>query len=261
MRDSGLSEAIAAAGGLSELARRIGIAQPSLSKWARIPAERVLQVETITGVNRQRLRPDLYPDTPDIIAEREETDEVAAARAQEYALLAVLLARAPDADLLRRLAQLRGDPSPLGLAHLALAEAAREATTERVEREFFDLFIGIGRGELVPYASYYLTGFLNERPLASLRGDLIELGIEREDDNYEPEDSAATLCQIMAGLIERRFPAPAGSDQRIFETHLAPWIGRFFADLERVEAPFYRNVGAVGRLFVDIETEAFALPA
>jgi TorA maturation chaperone TorD/DNA-binding transcriptional regulator YdaS (Cro superfamily) len=271
MRDAGLTEAITAAGGVSELARRIGIAQPSLSNWSRIPAERVLQVEAVTGVSRALLRPDLFGVEAAAGTEAGPSaarppagaiDEIDSARAQEYALLASLLARAPDAELLTRLAQLRGDPSPLGLAHLGLADAAREITVERGEREFFDLFIGIGRGELVPYASYYLTGFLNERPLARLRDDLIALGIERIDGNYEPEDSAAMLCETMAGIVGGRFPAAPGTDQKMFEAHVAPWLGRFFADLERASAAnFYRHVGAIGRLFVDIETEAFALPA
>jgi TorA maturation chaperone TorD len=66
----------------------------------------------------------------------------------------------------------------------------------------------------------------------------------------------------MAGLASSHFSAPAGSDQQIFEKHLAPWIGRFFADLERTEgANFYRHVGALGRVLIDIETEAFALPS
>src|SRR5260370_14040692 len=108
-----------------------------------------------------------------------DVDEVDAARAREYALLSVLLARAPDAALLARLAELRGDASPLGLAHAALSEAASGADVERVEREYFDLFIGLGRGELLPYGSYYLSGFLHERPLARLRAHLNRLGIER----------------------------------------------------------------------------------
>jgi len=133
---------------------------------------------------------------------------------------------------------------------------------EQVEREFFDLFIGLGRGELLPYASYYLTGFLYERPLARLRADLAPLGIERSEGNAEPEDHAAILCEIMSGLISGRLPAPDGTDQQMFEKHLAPWIGRFFADLERAQAArFYRHVGALGRVLIDIETEAFALPA
>ena len=257
MRDSGLTEAIRAAGGVSELARQLGISQPSVSNWDRIPAERVLTVEAATGVSRKVLRPDLYQES-----EPAAVDEVDLARAQEYALLSALLARAPNAELLARLARLRGDASPLGVAHVALAEAAAESRTEQVEREYFDLFIGLGRGELLPYGSYYLTGFLHERPLARLRADLAPLGIERAAGNYEPEDHAATLCEIMAGLVGGTLPAPEGTDRRIFEKHLSSWIGRFFADLERAEAAaFYARVGALGRVFIDIETEAFALAA
>ena len=157
---------------------------------------------------------------------------------------------------------MRGDASPLGLAHAALAEAASRTTSERVEREYFDLFIGLGRGELLPYGSYYLTGFLHERPLARLRKDLDKLGIERAAGQAEPEDHAAILCEIMAGLVSGRFQTPPGADRELFEAHLAPWIGRFFADLEQAEsADFYRGVGALGRLFVNIETDAFALSA
>ncbi len=257
MRDFGLEEAIRAVGGVSELARRIGISQPSVSNWDRIPAERVVAVESATNIAREILRPDLYGQS----AAGGDVEEVDSARAQEYALLAALLARAPDAALLKSLAQLRGDPSPLGIAHVDLAEAAARIDAQRVEREFFNLFIGIGRGELLPYASYYLTGFLHERPLARLREDLLKIGIERNQGNAEPEDHAAMLCEIMSGLAGGRFPAPAGTDQDIFEKHLAPWLGRFFADLERAEeADFYRRVGTLGRVFVEIEMESFALP-
>ena len=259
MRDTGLDEAIRAAGGVGALARKIGISQPSVSNWARIPAERVLTVEAATGVDRSVLRPDLYSERHPNGGDVEEVD---AARAQEYTLLAALLASAPDQALLDRLATLRGDASPLGVAHAALAEAASRTNAERVEREYFDLFIGLGRGELLPYGSYYQSGFLYERPLARLREQLSRLGIERADGESEPEDHAAILCEIMAGLINGRLPAEAGADRELFEKHLSPWIGRFFADLEQAEAAdFYRNVGTLGRLFVDIETEAFALPS
>jgi TorA maturation chaperone TorD len=255
MSDQGLNEAISAAGGITELARRIGISQPSVSNWSRVPAERVLSVEAATGVARTVLRPDLYGDQPPSL------DDVDVARAQEYALLAVLLARAPDAALLKRIAKLRDDATPLGIAHAALAQAADGANAETVAREFFDLFIGVGRGELLPYGSYYLTGFLNERPLARLRQDLRALGIERVEQQHEPEDHAAILCEVMASLIDGSFSAGIDSQQQIFEKHLAPWIGRFFADLERIEsADFYRHVGLIGRLFVETETNAFALP-
>jgi TorA maturation chaperone TorD len=258
MRDPGLTEAIRAVGGVSELARRIGISQPSVSNWDRIPAERVVAVEAATGVARGVLRPDLYGGGSTAI----QVDEIEAARAQEYRLLGALLMRAPDVDLLARLAKLRADTSPLGVAHAALAEAAEATSADKVEREFFDLFIGLGRGELLPYGSYYLTGFLHERPLARLRDDLNRLGIERAEGNPEPEDHVAILCEIMAGLIDGRFPAPARSDRQFHEKHIAPWIGRFFADLEEAEtANFYRRVGTLGRSFMEIEKEAFALPS
>ena len=257
MRDAGLEEAIRVAGGVGALAQKIGISQPSVSNWARVPAERVVAVEAATGVARGTLRPDLYGEQP-----ADAIDEVEVARAAEYALLSALLARAPDAEFLARLARLRADASPLGLAHAALAEAAAATTAERVGREFFNLFIGLGRGELMPYGSYYISGFLYERPLARLREDLGRLGIARAENNAEPEDHAAILCEIMAGLAGGKFPAPPGADRALFEKHLAPWIGRFFADLERAaEADFYRRIGTLGRVFINIETEAFALPS
>lgn len=258
MREPGLSEAIRAAGGVSELARQIGISQPSVSNWIRIPAERVVSVEAVTGVDRTVLRPDLYGGKK----MAGDIDEMDAARAQEYALLATLLTRAPDAALLSGLSELRADASPLGLAHAALAEAADKATVGSAEREFFDLFIGLGRGELLPYGSYYLTGFLHERPLARLRDDLARIGVARADGVVEPEDHAGILCEIMSGLAGRRLPAPRDSDRLIFDRHMAPWIGRFFTDLESAEAAdFYKWVGALGRVFMDIEREAFDLPA
>jgi TorA maturation chaperone TorD len=254
MRDPGLSEAIRAAGGVSELARQIGISQPSVSNWNRVPAERVVSVETATGVDRAVLRPDLYGSA--------EVDDVDTARAQEYALLAGLLMRAPDASLLSKLSALRGDASPLGLAHAALAEAAERTTVEKIEREYFELFIGLGRGELMPYGSYYLTGFLHERPLARLREDLSRIGIVRAEGIVEPEDHAGILCEIMSGLASRRLPAPSGSDRLIFEKHMAPWIGRFFTDMENAAAAdFYRRLGTLGRVYIEIETEGFDMPA
>jgi TorA maturation chaperone TorD len=256
MRDQGLEQAISAVGGISELARRIGISQPSVSNWERIPAERVLSVEAATGVARGVLRPDLFAS-----ATRATVDDVDLARAREYALLATLLSRSPDAELLGRLAHLRADPSPLGIAHAALGEAAARADVGRVGREYFDLFVGLGRGELLPYASYYLTGFLHERPLARLRADLKRLGIEQIEGQCEPEDHAAILCEVMAGLAGGEIEATAGADREIFEKHMAPWMGRLFADLESSKtADFYARVGTLGRTFMDIETEAFALP-
>ena len=205
-----------------------------------------------TGVRSTCERPDVAADL----------DEIDAAREQEYALLATLLSRAPDQALLSRIAQLPSDTTPLGITHAAVAEAARSAAAADVEREYFALFVGLGRGELLPYGSYYLSGFLHDRPLARLREDFAKLRLERTDSVTEPEDHAAILCELMAGVASRRFAAPPGSDRLLFERYLAPWIGRFFDDLEEARsADFYRAVGALGRAFIDIETEAFALPA
>jgi TorA maturation chaperone TorD len=186
-------------------------------------------------------------------------DEVELARAQEYSLLSALLARSPDAPLLRRLTDLRGDSTPLGLAHTALGEAAARTDAEITAREHFTLFVGLGRGELLPYASYYLTGSMHGRPLASLRQVLQRIGIERVDGQTEPEDHAAILLEIMAGLAGGKIAAPAGTDREIFDSHLSPWITRFFSDLEKSAADFYAVVGTLGRTFMEIETQGFQL--
>jgi TorA maturation chaperone TorD/DNA-binding transcriptional regulator YdaS (Cro superfamily) len=262
MRDAGLEQAIRAAGGVASLARAIGIAQPSVSAWSRIPAERVLAVEALTRVRRFILRPDLYGPSPEgQVSSKPEIDEIDQLRAAEYGLLSLLLGKAPDADTLSRVAALKGDASDLGLAHIELAAAASAADDRAVGKEFFDLFIGLGRGDLLPYASYYLTGFLHERPLARVREDLDALGIERAGPAREPEDHIATLLEVMAGLARGDFEADFAEQVRFFERHLKPWAARMFADLEMSQsAKFYRAVGRVGRVFIELESEAFTLP-
>ena len=181
-------------------------------------------------------------------------------RSHHYNMLAVLLSRAPDETVLTALAALQGESTtPFGLAHIALAEAAATADRDVVSREFFNLFIGVGRGELLPYASFYQTGCLNEKPLARLRADLAILGIERAPHEVEPEDHIAIICEIMAALCAGDFGAAPEADRATFERHLKPWGARFFADLETAEtARFYRHVGAIGRMFMESEAEAFA---
>jgi TorA maturation chaperone TorD len=216
-------------------------------------------VERLSGVPRTMLRPDLYPADA---GGEEAADAVDEMRALHWGLLARLLARAPDARLLGQLAGLEGDDTPLGAARGALAEAASAAEAGAVAREFHDLFIGLGRGELLPYASYYLTGFLHERPLAKLRADMERLGIAREDGVAEPEDHIATLAEIMAGLIGGAFGGEGDEPRRFFARHVAPWAAKFFADLEAAEhARFYRAVGRLGAVFVAVEAEAATLPA
>ena len=253
MRDTGLELAIKAAGGVASLARGIGIAQPSVSAWSRIPAERVLAVEALTQVNRFVLRPDLYGSSEHQVTSKPEIDEIDQLRAAEYGLLSLLLGKAPDAETLKRVATLKGDGSELGMAAAATDDRA-------VSKEFFDLFVGLGRGELLPYASYYLTGFLHERPLARVREDLRGLGIERAGTSREPEDHAAVLLEVMAGLARGDFEAEFAEQARFFERHLKPWAARMFADLEMSpSARFYRAVGRTGRVFMELESEAFTL--
>jgi TorA maturation chaperone TorD len=260
MRDAGLEQAIKAAGGVASLARSIGIAQPSVSSWSRIPAERVLAVEAHTHIERSVLRHDLYTPTEHQVSPKSEIDEIDQLRAAEYGLLSLLLGKAPDADTLKRVAALKGDASDLGIAHIELAAAAAAVDDRSVSKEFFDLFIGLGRGDLLPYASYYLTGFLHERPLARVREDLDALGIERAGSSREPEDHIAILLEVMAGLARGDFEADVSEQARFFERHLKPWAARMFADLEMSpSAKFYRGVGRVGRVFVELEAEAFTL--
>ena len=182
-------------------------------------------------------------------------------RARLFALLGRLLVAAPDAGLLAALAGLRGDRTPLGDAYRALAAAAAATDTVAAEREYHDLFIGLGRGELLAYASYYLSGFLHERPLAELRGEMLRLGLERAAGVAEPEDHIASECEVYAGLLSGGFAGGPREAEAFFERHLRPWAGRFFADLEKAEAArFYRAVGAMGRVVIEIEQAALGLP-
>lgn len=183
-------------------------------------------------------------------------------RADLYDFLAALLARPPSRELLDRCAALTGDGTPMGTAIAAVAKLAKATTESAAKREFNDLFIGVGRGELLPYGSFYMTGFLHEKPLAKLRRDMGRLSIERAPNVYEPEDNIASVCEMMAGLILGRFGAPAdlATQKDFFNTHLAPWAGLFFEDLEGAETSvFYAPVGGVGKTFMEIEREAFRM--
>lgn len=185
-------------------------------------------------------------------------------RADAYGLLARLLCDVPNRDLLSLTSKIEGGDTPLGLALAALAEAAATVTAEAVSEEYHNLFIGMAGGELNPYCSYYLTGFAYEKPLAKLRHDMAVHGIARRDGIKEPEDHMASLCEMMAGLISGAFGAPADleTQQWFFDRHLAPWARLFFEDLEKAKsARFFKPVGTVGRLFMEIETTAFEMAA
>ena len=157
-----------------------------------------------------------------------------------------------------------GDDTELGRALFLLARLARGLSPEKASDEYHKLFIGVGRGELLPYGSYYLTGFLNEKPLAELRAEMGGLGIARAVGTSEPEDHIAALCDMMAGLIMGDFgkPLSVAEQKQFFDKHMAPWAGKFFADLETAKAAaLYTPVGTLGRVFMDIETTAFAMAA
>jgi TorA maturation chaperone TorD len=189
-------------------------------------------------------------------------EEIDLARAREYALLATVLSRSPDSVLLTRLADLRDDASPLGLAHGAIREAALRVNEETAASEYFALFAGLREGSLLPYSSHYSGETLYGRPLARLREAFQGFGIEIAPERSEPEDHAAVLCEVMAGLASGSISVPAGAEREFFQEHLSPWIGRFFFDLEHAEAAdFYSAVGLLGRTFVDVEAEAFSRSA
>lgn len=185
-------------------------------------------------------------------------------RADFYNFLGLLLAGPPDQLLLDQMAGLSGDDSDLGQAIQAMSRVAKVTKPAAAEREFNALFIGLGRGELLPYASFYLTGFLNEKPLAQLRNDMAVRGITRAQNVYEPEDNIASLMEIMAGMIVGRFgpPAPLEDQKAFWNKHIGPWAAHFYSDLEAAEnSVLYASVGTAGRVFMEIEREAFRMTA
>ncbi len=183
-------------------------------------------------------------------------------RADLYRLVGGLLSRPPGRETLAALGGLIGDESDLGRSVDDLSAAARAATPDSAVEEYQELFIGVGRGELVPYGSYYLTGFLNEKPLARLRADMAPLGIERADDVKEPEDHAGALLEMMAGLIDGTFGTiqPLAVQKGFFERHVGSWMPHFFGDLQASKsARLYRPLGRIGRLFLALEAAAFEM--
>lgn len=185
-------------------------------------------------------------------------------RAQLYHFLARFLAGPPSAEDLATAARMDGGDSDteLGKAFKAFSRMAERTDVERSRREYHDLFIGVGRGELLPYGSYYLTGFLHEKPLAKLRNEMRRLGIERDPAHKEPEDHIAALMDMMAGLITGEFgePLPLDEQKKFFDTHIGSWASHFFADLEGAKSSvLYAAVGTIGRHFMEIEETAFAM--
>ena len=182
-------------------------------------------------------------------------------RAGIYRLLAALLRDPPSAEVLAYAGRLEGEGdrgTPLGKAFSSLALAARHVAPAELRHEYHALFIGLGRGELVPFGSWYLTGFLMEKPLGLLREDLRRLGFERADDVHEPEDHIAALCEVMAYLIADG--VDSDTQRHFFQTHLGNWAADFFNDLAVAQAAvFYRSVARLGRAFTDLESHYLTL--
>jgi TorA maturation chaperone TorD len=185
-------------------------------------------------------------------------------RAHMYDFLSSMLARPPCAELLSKAAGLEGGDSALGRAVQSVARVASSIDSHDAELEFNALFIGLGRGELLPFASYYMTGFLTDRPLARLRDDMNHLNFTRAPNIYEPEDTIATIMEIMASLITGRLgdPARIPEQRAFFEAHLNPWADAFFQDLEAAKnSVLYAPIGSVGLVFMEIERESFRMAA
>lgn len=187
-------------------------------------------------------------------------------RANFYGLLARVLASPLDdesMDVMRGLAE-HDDESELGQAIAAFGKLCVRTTVAKANEEFTELFYGFGAGgELTPYGSFYITGLIYDKPLADLRGDMSRLGVESDPSNQEPEDHISSVCEIMQGILTKSFDGQAPDEARsFFHKHIAPWAGQFFEDLEKApSAVLYMPVGTIGRLFIEIEREAFEMAA
>ncbi len=192
------------------------------------------------------------------------TDEEIAAReadldrANFYTSLGALLAAPASAEhceALRNLPEIENPETPLELAWTLVRAAAYEYSVEQIDDEYHQLFIGVGRGVVVPYASWHLTGFLMEKPLGVLRADLRQLGFERADNVKESEDHIASLCQAMAAIITAE-EIDLQTEQEFFNKHLAGWSGAFFTEVQAAScAGFYRAVANLGQSFIDVEKQ------
>lgn len=198
-----------------------------------------------------------------------EPDPGQAMRASVYEMLAALLSQTPDPALVERLASLDVIDTSEGAIAMGwelLRQASLKVTDnsaggnghEALTEEYFNLFIGVGRGELVPFGSWYLTGFLMEKPLSLLRTDLAELNIQRQEGIAESEDHIASLCDAMALIIRSGDDVSFDRQKAFFKDHMEPWAARFFSDLQNASgAGFYRSVGFFGESYMDFEQQYF----
>lgn len=193
-------------------------------------------------------------------------------RAGAYELLSALLAGEPTQQVLEALAGIEEISATdqegaatqvedqLGMGWQLLRQASLKADPVQLKDEYFNLFLGVGRGELVPFGSWYLTGFLMEKPVSVLRSDLASLGIERQEGVSESEDHIASLCDAMAIIIRSADEISFERQKAFYNDHLQPWVGQFFADLQEARtAQFYRSVGFFGEAFSSFEKQLFAM--
>lgn len=186
-------------------------------------------------------------------------DQAQAMRAAVYELLSGLLARKPEESTLQQLrdiGEVDASDGRIAMGWELMRQAALKTDLAAVHDEYFALLIGVGRGELMPFGSWYMTGFLMEKPVAVLRGDLDRLGIERQSGVAESEDHIAALCDAMALIIRHSDEIPLETQQSFFNDHLQPWVGRFFNDMQNAQsAHFYRSVGFFGDSFFEFEQQ------
>ena len=183
-------------------------------------------------------------------------------RADMYSFLASLLRIEPNAQLVNQLTNLESDDSPIGKSIKTLSKLASSLDLPTIRDEYVRIFVGVGRGEILPFASYYLTGFLKDKPLAKLRNDMKEIGIELADNVKEPEDHIASLFDMMAGLILGKFNKKfsIGEQRDFFNKHLGPWVDLLMRDIESSKiAVFYSPIGTIGREFMEIERSSFSM--
>ncbi len=183
----------------------------------------------------------------------------AAIRTECYVMLASLLGQAPSEAMIGLLQNLQWDdaiPGRLNRSLDKLRHVACWSDRAGIEVEFNRLFVGMGCGEMVPYASWYRDRMIQSSPLASLRADLMRVGIVRRPDSYESEDHAGALCEAMALLSRETNAVPHAVQADFFRKHVASWLMSFFRDLGSAKsAEFYRAVAAFGGCFLESEGE------
>jgi TorA maturation chaperone TorD len=138
----------------------------------------------------------------------------------------------------------------------------RGTSVDAAADEFDALFQGVGKPEIFVYASYYLSGFLNEKPLAQLREDLARLGLARDETRAETEDHVAVLFEVMRYLIAGDDVAVCNLEQqrRFFRAHLQPWVEPLADVVNAHPRPqVWRAVAALTRAFVQVEAQGFDL--